>query len=425
MSEIQTRGVAETAVAGSAPGLYVHVPFCATTCDFCAFYQEPPSAQSVRRYLEGVERECALAPVANVGTVFWGGGTPGALAAKDLKKLGEIVRARFCAGGAPREWTVELAPGSVSEARLEALREIGVTRVSLGAQSFQPALLEALGRRHSPAQVYRAFERIRAAGFRNVNLDLMFALPGQDESAWLADMREAVALAPEHLSTYCLTFEEDTALWVRLAQGKVRLDREREACFYERAWAELDAAGFSQYEISNFARRGFECRHNLNTWRMGEWIGVGPSAASQHAGWRGANPADLNEWLAGLEKGERATRERVRLTPAQLAEDALIFGLRMNEGVDLAALRARAGAAISERAWSHVDGLAARMVGEGLAERGCEKQGHECEGAGSDAPAPGSAGLQPAGLGRLRLTLKGRLVADAIGAELLGTLTSQ
>jgi len=231
MSEIRTHESADAARKG-ALGLYVHVPFCATTCDFCAFYQEPPSAESVRRYLDGVARECGMTQAANVDTIFWGGGTPGALAAKDLKKLGEIIRARFARGSAPCEWTVELAPGSVSEARLEALRDMGVTRISLGVQSFQPALLEALGRRHSPSQIYRAYERIRTAGFKNVNLDLMFALPGQDESVWLSDMREAVALAPEHLSTYCLTFEEDTALWVKLSQGKVKLYREREARLY-------------------------------------------------------------------------------------------------------------------------------------------------------------------------------------------------
>jgi oxygen-independent coproporphyrinogen-3 oxidase len=272
-----------------------------------------------------------------------------------------------------------------------------VTRVSLGAQSFQPALLEALGRRHSPAQIHRAYERIRAVGFASVNLDLMFALPGQDEDAWLADLREAVAMRPEHISTYCLTFEEDTALWVKLSQGKVKLDREREAALYERTWAELAGAGFAQYEISNFARPGHECIHNLNTWRMGSWLGLGPSAASQHAGWRGANPPDLDAWLAGLARGERAAAERVALTEALLAEDALIFGLRMNAGVDLAALRRRHPGAD----WAAADALAARLEDEGLAER---------------EAADG-------GTGRVRLTLKGRLVADAIGVEALGVLS--
>lgn len=373
-------------------GVYVHVPFCASTCDFCAFYQEKPSADSVRRYLDGVKHEATLLSWTRpVKTVFWGGGTPGLLAPDHLRELGETVRA-LC-GGSPREWTVELAPASVTEARLAALRDAGVTRVSMGVQSFQPALLEALGRAHTREQIFRAYERVQAAGFASVNLDLMFALPGQDEAAWLADIREAVALAPDHLSTYCLTFEEDTALWVKLSQGKVKLDAEREARLYERTWEELGAAGYAQYEVSNFARAGHACLHNLNTWRMHEWIGLGPSSASQHGGWRGANVADLEKWLTGLAEGRRATEDRVELTPELLAEDSLIFGLRMNEGVDLRALRTR----FSGASWSAFEGLAARLIGEGLA-----------------------TGID----GTLRLTLRGRLVADAIGGEIMSAMNA-
>jgi oxygen-independent coproporphyrinogen-3 oxidase len=381
--------------ADAAPGpvgLYVHVPFCASTCDFCAFYQTTPTASGVRDYLAGVAAEAALVHwPARVTTVFWGGGTPGLLAPADLRRLGETVRARL--GGAPEEWTIELAPASVTDARLAVLRELGVTRVSLGAQSFQPALLDALGRQHTREQVLRAYERVRAAGFASVNLDLMFALPGQTEAEWADDVRAAVALAPDHLSTYCLTFEEDTKLWVKLSQGRVKLDPEHEVRLYEATWAQLAAAGYEQYEISNFARPGHACRHNLNTWRMHEWIGLGPSAASQHAGWRGANIADLEKWRAHVARGERVAEDRVALTPALLAEDALIFGLRMNAGVDLVALRARFPAA----PWDDVDLAVARLADGGLAER---------------------AGVT------LRLTPRGRLLADAVGAELLGAFSA-
>jgi len=271
------------------------------------------------------------------------------------------------------------------------LRELGVTRISMGAQSFQPELLAALGRPHTREQILRAYERIRDAGFANVNIDLMFALPGQDEAAWLADVREAVALAPDHLSTYCLTFEEDTALWVKLSEGKVKLDPEREAQLYEKTWEQLDAAGYAQYEISNFARPGRQCLHNLNTWRMQEWIGLGPSAASQYAGWRGTNIDDLAAWDEKLGRGERATEDRSALTPDLLLEDALVFGLRMNEGVDLAALRAGHPRA----PWTAVDQLVDRLAAEGLAT------------------------LRDA---RLALTLRGRLIADAIGTEVMSAM---
>ncbi len=386
------------AFADSPLGLYVHVPFCASTCDFCAFYQTTPTRAGVETYLANVRRELALVRWRRpVDTVFWGGGTPGLLAPDDLAELGETVLA--ACGGAPAEWSVELAPASVTDARLAVLLRLGVTRVSLGVQSFDPGLLDGLGRQHTREQVFRAYERVRAAGFASVNLDLMFALPGQDEAAWLADLRQAVALAPDHLSTYCLTFEEDTRLWVKLSGGKVKLDPALEARLYERTWDELEAAGYAQYEVSNFARPGHVCAHNLNTWRMHEWVGVGPSAAGQHDGWRGANPADLERWGEGLAKGERMGEDRVALSPGLLLEDALVFGLRLNQGVDLGAMLAR---------FPQVDGAEEpRATLERLAAQGLLEPG---------SPVEGVAGFP-------RLTRRGRLLADAVGAELIGLLS--
>jgi len=369
------------------PGLYVHVPFCASTCDFCAFYQTQPTAAGVQEFLAGVEKEAALvAWPHSTGTVFWGGGTPGLLSPRDLGRLAAIVRAHT--GQAPAEWTVELAPASVTAARLAVLREAGVTRVSMGVQSFRPELLDALGRNHTREQIYRAYDLVRAAGFPSVNLDLMFALPGQTAAEWAGDVRDAVALAPDHLSTYCLTFEEDTKLWVKLSQGRVKLDPEFEARLYEATWSQLGDAGYAQYEVSNFARPGHECRHNLNTWRMGEWIGLGPSAASQHAGVRGANVADLAQWLAQVGRGERMTEERVGLTPELLAEDALIFGLRMNAGVDVGFWRERTPAA----PWGAIEERLGMFEEEAMLVR----EGNI-----------------------VRLTNRGRLVADAIGGEIM------
>jgi oxygen-independent coproporphyrinogen III oxidase len=377
----------------SPVGVYVHVPFCASTCDFCAFYQTKPTADRVKGFLEGVAREAELVEWKQpIATVFWGGGTPGLLSPRDLTRLAEIVRER-CAG-APAEWTVEMAPASVTVERLAALRNAGVTRISMGVQSFQPALLEGLGRQHTVEQVYRAYERVRAAGFKSVNLDLMFALPGQTEEEWSADVREAVALQPDHLSTYCLTFEEDTALWVKLSQGRVKLDTEHEARLYEATWAQLASAGYAQYEVSNFARPGHQCHHNVNTWHMNEWIGLGPSAASQQAGWRGANIADLDKWSDFVGRGERLTEDRVALTPALLAEDALIFGLRMNAGVDLSGWRQRC----PDAPWKAVDAVLDQLVHNELAQRVGE---------------------------RVRLSDRGRLLADSVGAEIMAAFSPE
>jgi oxygen-independent coproporphyrinogen III oxidase len=380
--------LAQAKAAPTAPlGLYVHVPFCASTCDFCAFYQVKPTAEGMAKFLTGIETEATLIEWNRpVSTVFWGGGTPGLLYPKALAQLGGIVRRRT--GGRPREWTVELAPASVTEARLATLKDLGVTRISMGVQSFQPALLDALGRQHSLEQIYRAYDLVRAADFQSVNLDLMFALPGQNENEWAADVDEALRLAPDHLSTYCLTFEEDTALWIKLSQGRVKLDSEHEARLYEATWSRLASAGYDQYEVANFARPGHQCRHNLNTWHMHEWVGLGPSAASQHAGWRGANVADLAKWQTLVDAGKRMTEDRLALTPAQLAEDALIFGLRMNAGVDVGHWRQRAPSA----PWTAVDASIRHMLTDELAV---------------------FAGEQ------LILTDRGRLLADAVGLEMM------
>ncbi len=370
-------------------GVYVHVPFCATTCDFCAFYQTVPKGDAIARYLDGIETEAGLVEWGGrtAATAFWGGGTPGLLKADQLERLGRIMLL-YC-GGQPAEWSVELAPATVTAERLAVLKGLGVTRISLGVQSFNDALLDALGRQHTPAQVYRAYELIRGQGFASVNIDLMFALPGQQETQWRADLDEAMRLAPDHLSTYCLTFEEDTALWVKLSQGKVKLDPEKEAVFYQRTWDYLGAAGFAQYEVSNFARRGHACAHNLNTWRMHEWVGLGPSAASQHAGWRASNPPDLGLWLTDVAAGRRATADRTALSDALLASDAVIFGLRMNDGVSLPRLRRR----FPQANWTGLEDFLPKLLFGGL--------------------------LTATPEGIIQLTARGRLIADAIGAEVL------
>ncbi|HPK50372.1 MAG TPA: radical SAM family heme chaperone HemW [Opitutaceae bacterium] len=380
------------AISAESLGLYVHVPFCARKCDFCAFYQTQPTAEMVRGFLSDIEREAAMVGALRPAeTIFWGGGTPGLLAAKDLTALGQ--RVLQLAGGTPAEWSVEMTPTTVTEARLAALRELGVTRISMGVQSFRDNWLDALGRHHTREQIYRAYERLRAAGFKSVNLDMMFALPGQTDEEWLADVREAVSLAPDHLSTYCLTFEEDTKLWLKLSQGKVRRDVESEARLYTTTWETLAEAGYAQYEISNFARPGHACLHNLNTWRMQEWVGLGPSAASQYAGQRGTNIDDLARWHDNLDAGRRATEDRMTLTPALLAEDALIFGLRMNEGVDLAPWRVRA----PEAPWAHVEAMLARLAENDL------------------VLLDGT---------RVRLSARGRLVADAVGSEVMDAFSA-
>ena len=368
-----------------ATALYLHVPFCASSCDFCSFYQEQPKRGEIDRYLAAIERELELHPPGRIETAFWGGGTPGLLPAEDLRRLGHAMT---LAAGQPSEWSVELAPSSVRADKLAALKEIGVTRVSMGVQSFDDLTLDALGRRHSPKQIMEAWELIEAAGFASRNLDLIFAIPGQDEQRWHEDLRRAIELQPDHLSTYCLTFEEDTAMFVKLSQGKVKIDRELEARLYRQTWEQLEANGYAQYETSNFARPGHACRHNLITWEMGSWIGYGPAAASQWGQRRWTNPANLDQWIRGIEAGTPVLEQVKDLSAADLLCDALVFGLRLNAGVDPAALAARFATPLPAR----VSHLFEALVEEGLME---------------------AAGSQ------VRLTGEGRMRADAVGVAII------
>ena len=369
----------------SATALYLHVPFCASSCDFCSFYQEQPKRGEIDRYLSAIEREMELHPPGRVETAFWGGGTPGLLPAEDLLRLGHAMTK---AAGRPGEWTVELAPSSVRADKLAALKQIGVTRVSMGVQSFDDATLDALGRRHSPKQIMEAWELIEAAGFASRNLDLIFAIPGQDEKRWTDDLARAMSLKPDHLSTYCLTFEEDTAMFVKLSQGKVKIDRELEAFLYRRTWETLEANDYAQYETSNFARAGHTCRHNLITWEMGAWIGYGPSASSLGGARRWTNPSNLDQWIKGVEASQPVLEQVKDLSPADLLCDALVFGLRLNAGVDPFALAARFGTPLPQG----VRDLFADLVEEGLMEL---------------------AGAH------FRLTGEGRMRADAVGVAVL------
>jgi oxygen-independent coproporphyrinogen-3 oxidase len=374
-----------TAPVQFATALYLHVPFCASSCDFCSFYQEQPKRGEIDRYLAAIERELELHPPGRVETAFWGGGTPGLLPADDLRRLGHAMTR---AAGRPGEWTVELAPSSVRADKLAALKEIGVTRVSMGVQSFDDVTLDALGRRHSPKQIMDAWELIQAAGFASRNLDLIFAIPGQDEQRWHEDLRRAIELQPDHLSTYCLTFEEDTAMFVKLSQGKVKIDRELEARLYRQTWEQLEANGYAQYETSNFARPGHACRHNLITWEMGAWIGYGPSSASQWGRRRWTNPANLDQWIQGIEAGAPVLEQVKDLSATDLLCDALVFGLRLNAGVDPAALAKRFATPLPTR----VTHLFESLHEEGLME---------------------TAGAH------VRLTGEGRMRADAVGVAII------
>ena len=377
-------------------GLYCHIPFCASTCDFCAFYQEKPKRSVLLDYLEGMEYEFKQIPKGiRFDTIFWGGGTPTLLSAKDLKRLGESMLKEI--GHDFKEWTIEMAPSTVKADKLKVLLDLGVTRFSMGIQSFNPDSLEKLGRLHNPKQVFAAWELIEASRVKETNVDMMFALPNQELDDWYEDLNKANDLGSTHLSTYCLTFEEDTALYVKLSEGKLKIDEERERAFYEKGWDLLNSFGLSQYEISNFARsESSRCFHNINTWKMYDWIGCGPSAASQFNGHRYRNPSSIEKWLEGLKASDLNKEDLVVLSEDLLFTDSLIFGLRMNEGVDFNELlnRFSSGRKINTKPFLK---LMNRFEAEGYLTK-------------KDS--------------RFILTREGQLKCDGIGSELLDLHTS-
>lgn len=315
--------------------IYVHIPFCARICPYCAFYKERADPAQATRFCEAVLAELdgqSAQFVLRPETIFFGGGTPTALTTTQLELLLGGFRAQLDLS-ALREWTVEANPGSVSERKAKLLRQAGVSRISLGVQSFDDGLLHLLGREHSAAQAEATFHVLRRAGFKNLNLDLMFGLPGQTLGQWEATLRRAVALGPDHISAYCLTYEEDTDFFLRHARGEFRTDAEADADFFVLAGEVLGGAGFAQYEVSNYARPGFESVHNRAYWSGQNYLGLGPSAVSTVGLRRWQNVKDYRAYTDRLLRGETASTGDEILTPQMKRAEAVALSLRTSRGV--------------------------------------------------------------------------------------------
>jgi len=330
--------------------LYVHVPFCARKCDYCAFYSEASNGDVVNRYVEALRRELGIvAPELRPRTIFFGGGTPSLLNLRQWESIFEEID-RLGLGGA-EEFTVECNPATVSADKAMLLREGGVNRISMGVQSLHEDLLKRLGRVHSRTQVFRSFDTLRSAGFDNINLDLMFAIPGQTLAQWKETLDEALELGPEHLSCYEVIYEEDTALYAQLKAGEIDVDTDLACAMYEELIERATAAGFQQYEIANFARGiaadaevpKFACRHNVNYWRGGSYHGLGPSASGYVDGVRTKNWSRTEIYCERLEAGQRAMESRETLPPLARAGEIAAFGLRMNSGWNFAEFEALTG----------------------------------------------------------------------------------
>jgi oxygen-independent coproporphyrinogen-3 oxidase len=366
---------------------YIHVPFCARRCGYCNFTLVADRLDLVDRYLAAIERELSwLGGPHELDTLFFGGGTPSQLPPAALRQLFAIVGGRFrLAPGA--EVSFEINPADFDAELADSLLELGVTRVSLGAQSFDDRKLALLERDHRAADVLRSAELARQVP--TWSLDLIFAAPGETLADWQADLSAALALAPPHLSTYGLTIEPGTTFFGRRGRGVlVGAPEETERAMYEAAIDQLSAAGYEHYEVSNFARPGQRCRHNENYWVGGQYFAAGPGAARHIAGRREMNHRSTFTYLDRVLTGRSPVAEAEELPPAERARERLVFGLRRLEGVERSEFQAATGFAFDELAGTAL----AKFVSQDLiADDGR----------------------------RIRLTRAGLMVSDALWAELL------
>jgi oxygen-independent coproporphyrinogen-3 oxidase len=389
--------------------LYVHIPFCSLKCSYCDFNSFAGLEELVRPYVDALIVEMGLwsqlargRPVANV---FFGGGTPSLLPIGQVERAMSAIHDRF-AVEPEAEVTLEANPGTVDPEYLRPLLALGVNRLSLGVQSFHDDELATLDRIHSAAEAEEAYRWAREAGFRRINLDLIYGLPQQPVERWQASLERAIELGPDHMSLYALTVEEGTRLAYDIDHGRVPApDGDAQAAMYEWAEERMAAAGYRQYEISNWARPGQECRHNLVYWRDGDWLGLGAGAHSHLGGFRfadvysprryvqlvgetaGAGLPDTSD-VAAILKSMRQVNFVEEPTPELAMADTVILALRLNEGLSTADFRARFGRDLEEVYGPRLG----ELVSMGLIERGD---------------------------GLVRLTARGRLLANEVFLQLL------
>jgi oxygen-independent coproporphyrinogen-3 oxidase len=321
--------------------IYVHIPFCARICPYCAFYKDLLDRSQTWRFCEAILRELdqqcasfALTPE----TIYFGGGTPTALTTSQLEFLLGGFREQLDLSSLA-EWTIEANPGSVSARKATLLRKFGITRVSLGVQSWENDLLKVLGREHNSQQAEQSLRILRAVGFSNINVDLMFGLPGQTIEQWESTLRKTIRLQPEHISAYCLTYEEDTEFFLRHARGELLRDTDVDAAFFETAMSILDDAGYEQYEISNHALPGFASVHNRAYWLGKDYLGIGPSAFSTVGMQRWQNICDYRAYADRALSGQSPGGFSENLTSEMKRTERIALSLRMRNGVAASELK--------------------------------------------------------------------------------------
>ncbi|MFT3990448.1 MAG: radical SAM family heme chaperone HemW [Luteolibacter sp.] len=337
--------------------LYLHIPFCHRVCPYCSFYKHTPGSTPIGAFVDAIGKE-AHHRISTLSekprTLYLGGGTPSMLSPSHLKKLFGSLHQQLDFSTLD-DVTLEANPATFDLAKARLFRDLGVTRISLGIQSFTPHVLKILGREHSAEQASQAVAILREAGMPSINIDLMFSIPGQSRGDWEATLRHAISLKPDHISAYNLTYEEDTAFFESLKRGEMRGNEDHDVDFFHLADDLLTAAGFDHYETSNYARPGHQSSHNHGYWRGEDYLGLGPSAVSTLDSVRFKNIADTTRYVAQVSSIGHALTESETLDPEDRRLERIALGLRTKEGIPLSLLESDA---FIRAQMLHAEGLA-------------------------------------------------------------------
>ncbi|MCC6758894.1 MAG: radical SAM family heme chaperone HemW [Candidatus Omnitrophica bacterium] len=330
--------------------LYIHIPFCQRKCFYCSFAVSIAQEHRFDEYVDALEKEAARYQGESIATVYLGGGTPSMLSSEQFGRLFKMIRGQFRLAK-DCEITIEANPENLDLDKANFLFEAGVNRVSLGVQTLNEAHLKYLGRVHDSFKALSAFNDLRRAGFKNINVDLMYSFPGQSAAEIEQDVKTVLALGSEHVSIYTLTVEENSKFFIQKIKEQ---DDHDQGDQYQLVTDLLNAGGILQYEVSNFSKPGFESKHNINYWLNGNYVGLGMSSHSHRDGRRSWNTSKLADYLKKAAAGEDPEEGSEELDPKARLREALVFGLRMNRGVDLAELERKFSCAIEEKTEEYI-----------------------------------------------------------------------
>ncbi len=311
----------------------MHIPFCRSKCTYCNFYSEPVNLYDTHRLVQAIITELSQADTSSVRTIYIGGGSPSCLPLSELEELVKVILSK-CTDFA--EFTIECNPGQVNCEMLELLYSLGTNRISIGAQSFDDNELKCLGRIHNSAAIGKAIHQARQVGFKNISIDLIFAICGSTQKTWQNSLEQAIALNPEHISAYSLTIEPDTPLGKAIENGRFSaIDESADKEMYEQAIDVLTKAGYEHYEISNFAKPGYECQHNIGYWQNRPYIGIGPSASSSTGTCRTRNFSDIKTYINAVESGQSRIEESISISDKERVCETAVLNLRTRYGIDI------------------------------------------------------------------------------------------